>query len=191
MNKYLNKRIMANPLPLIVITIWLLVTIAISKANATEVEIGLGYNQLKVGWLNNSEFKPQMLTVEGTAWFNENIGLRGQYGHSEKAFNEYNTQYGAIEYQIQDMSTVQILYKYKMPVEVDLELGIGYASYNGCYFNATGYKNYCSNDSGAMYSVGLQWKSFRVGYTNYYKKDKGIKGEETLTGISLTYMYKF
>lgn len=160
-----------------------------TKAKATEVDVGVGYNRVSIDWIDDAKFKVNMLTLEGTVWHN-NIGLRGQYGQSDRGSNESDEAWATSEAKLKSFQSIQIVGRKAITDNWELEASYGYMKYDQAVtnFQEVGYSNV---DEGSMYSYGITYylndrTTVRTSYSKYHEKDKGIHGVELTSGVAIT-----
>ena len=172
----------------------LLIIICAPKATGVDYEVGVGVHQLNFIWIDDIDYKSEMLTLEATVWFKDRFGIKGQYGIAKDSSSK-GTIYGDMKHLTEDFNSIQLVYRQPLFQRFSVETSVGYVSYTQGYYDAD-IPDYKGNDNDIMWAISInyhvseEWK-VNLGYNQLYQKDKGIQGKETLDSIGVTVVYKF
>lgn len=186
----------------------LAITALAVPAQAVEFEAGVGIHKMHIDWIGNADYAPEMFTAEGTVWTKYNIGLRAQYGKSNRDSEglkiealippENATIYPNTSVRVKHFYSLGLVHKASITDSVHLEYGIGYMQYDQAVRNFKPDDNSYSNvDEGVMYSLGVVQEldsgwNVRYAYQHLHSKSKWndieTDGRERtrMLGISVT-----
>lgn len=159
-----------------------------------EYSIGIERSTVTHQWWDDAKYVMDMDSIRlNSKW--DNITLSLLLGASNKALNEYDTNYKNYSTKIKLAAGLELLYNFKVNDNWDVFLGVGKYEFNMPKYNLE--KEISDSDSNAGPTIGARYHidedfSVVLRYNRYQRKYKSkVKAHETTEGLGIGIEYKF